>query len=266
MKKFIAVYRRFSDKRYSTIAGTLVYFLLMSIAPSLLWLALIVGKVDFKNFVSNAIFEAIEPFLTYLNSAAQNAVSGAGIVLLVTSLYSSTNFFYHLRRSGEIIYNTDRKKGGVKLRIAAGAIVLVTIFCIALIVAVTVAGHSIFLFFMPEFVTEGISIIFTALISFFIALLLNLFACPYRLGFSGHVCGSLLTTALWLVFAAGFTVYMRFANPSQLYGAAAAIIVFLIWCYIMMNCLVVGMIYNSYLMPERRAEPLFIIKTKPSRI
>ena len=93
MKKLIALYRHFSDKRYSTIAGTLVYFLLMSIAPTLLWMALIVGRIDIGNFVSGTMFDAIEPFISYLNKAAQEAASGAGIVLLVTSLYSSANFF-----------------------------------------------------------------------------------------------------------------------------------------------------------------------------
>ncbi len=261
MKKLVELYRHFSDKRYSTIAGTLVYFLLMSIAPTLLWLALIVGKIDIKSLVPGTFFEAVEPFITYLNSAAQNAASGAGIVLAATSLYSSTNFFYHLRRSGEIIYDSERKKGGLKLRLSAAGIVITAILCVALAAAVIIAGHNMLSFFMPRQVVECIQLIFTALIAFFVAILLNLFACPHKLGFSGALCGSLLTTALWLVFAAGFTVYLRFANPSQLYGAAAAIIIFLLWCYIMISCLVVGMIYNAMFNVEARGvKPLYSAK------
>lgn len=257
MKKLLALYRHFSDKRYSTIAGTLVYFLLMSLAPTLLWLALIVGKIDFQSFTSHAFFEAIEPFLTYLNRAAQNAASGAGIILLATSLYSSTNFFYHLRRSGEIIYDSDHKKGGLKLRLAAAGIVVAAIIGFALVATVIIAGENMLFYFMPAVIVECIQLVCIVGIAFFIAILLNIFACPFKLNFSGALCGSLLTTALWLIFAAGFTVYMRFANPSQLYGAAATIIIFLLWCYIMISSLVVGIIYNSMLVAKQRAKPLY---------
>lgn len=257
MKKLIALYRHFSDKRYTTIAGTLVYFLLMSIAPTLFWLALIVGKIDLQAIVSNTFFEAVEPIITYLNEAAQNAASGAGIVLLVTSLYSSTNFFYHLRRSGEIIYDSDRTKGGLKLRLVAVGVVLVAIVCFSFVGAVIIAGENMLAYILPSFVADGISAIIAAMVSFFIALLLNIFACPQKLGFSGAVSGSLLTTALWLVFASAFTVYLRFADLSQLYGAVASVIVFLLWCYVMISSLVMGMIYNAMLVAKRRAEPLY---------
>lgn len=251
MKKLLALYRHFADKRYSTIAGTLVYFLLMSIAPTLLWLALIAGRIDLQGMVSHTFFKAIEPILNYLNSAAQDAASGAGIVLLATSLYSSTNFFYHLRRSGEIIYDCERGKGGVKLRLAAAGIVLAVIVCFSAVAAVLIACAGI-VDLMPRPLADCISLTVLAVGSFNAALLLNLFACPFRLYFRDALPGSLLTTALWLVLAAGFTVYMNFADPSRLYGAVAAVIVFLLWCYVMTSSLVIGVIYNSTFVAKRR--------------
>ena len=103
--KIISTFRYYSDKRFSTIAGTLVYFLLMSITPFLFWLTLVFGDVHIEELLNHNFFESVAPFLRYLKDSAESAASGAGIVLLVTSLYSSTNFFYHLRRSGEIIYD-----------------------------------------------------------------------------------------------------------------------------------------------------------------
>ncbi len=108
MRKIIEIFKYYSDRRFSTIAGTLVYFLLMSITPFILWLTLILGNVDinFERILSHELFESISPLLRYLKEAAESAAKGAGIILLATTLYSSTNFFYHLRRSGEIIYNS----------------------------------------------------------------------------------------------------------------------------------------------------------------
>ena len=118
MQKIIETFKLYSDKRFSTIAGTLVYFLLMSIAPFTLWLTLVFGNVDVERFLSNELFESISPFLRSLKHSAESAASGAGLIFLATSLYSSTNFFYHLRRSGEIIYDSPRVRGGFKLRLS----------------------------------------------------------------------------------------------------------------------------------------------------
>ena len=245
MKKLIALYRHFADRRYSTIAGTLVYFLLMSIAPTLLWLALIAGKIDVEGVVDHTLFEAVQPIIRQLNSAAQSAASGAGIILPATSLYSSTNFFYHLRRSGEIIFDSEGSRGGIKLRLASAGMVFAAIVGFSVVAAVAVSGKPLLNYIMPDVIIECIQLVLITLAGFFIAIFLNKFACPFPLSFMSAVPGALLTLVLWLILAAGFTVYMLFADPSRLYGAVAAVIVFLLWCYVMISSLVVGIIYNA---------------------
>lgn len=257
MRYFTELYKYFSDKRYSTIAGTLVYFLLMSVAPFLFWLTLIVGKLDFSSFDSNQLFAAITPVLDYLKTSAESATSSAGIVLILTSLWSSTNFFYHLRRSGELIYDKKVKRGGLRLRLTSLLIVFGTLFLIAGAAAMPFLSYSVLEIIMPTAVANVISLIFISMFAVFAAYLLNLFACPFRLDFNHAMPGSLLTTALWLLCATGFTVYLQFANPQKLYGAIAAIIVFLLWCYIMINSLVLGIIYNSKYMPKQRKLKLY---------
>ena len=258
MRYLAELYKYFSDKRYSTIAGTLVYFLLMSVTPFLFWLTLLVGKIDLTVFTSNELFSAVAPVLEYLKTSAEGATSGAGIILLVTSLWSSTNFFYHLRRSGEIIYDTNVRKGGLKLRLASVLIVFATLFLLAGAAAVPFLSYGVLDFIMPAEVAKAISLIFLSMFSIFVAYLLNLFASPYRLDFQSTMPGSLLTAALWLICAAGFSVYLQFANPQKLYGAIAAIIVFLLWCYVMIISLVIGIIYNSkFVLSERARLKLF---------
>ena len=136
MEKLLEKFRYYSDRRFSTIAGTLVYFLLMSIAPFTLWLTLVFGNVDVEQILAHDTFEAVSPVIRYLKTSAESAASGAGIIFLITSLYSSTNFFYHLRRSGEIIYDCPRVKGGLKLRLFSVLTILATIIIVALIAGV----------------------------------------------------------------------------------------------------------------------------------
>lgn len=252
MGKLAEEIKYFTDRRFSTLAGTLVYFLLMSVTPFLFWLVLIVGELDFSTLTDFELFSAVTPLLEYLQTSAKGATGSAGIILLVTSLWSSTNFFYHLRRSGEIIYDSRLKKGGLSLRFSSLLAVFAAIVLVAFAAAVPFLGLGVLTSIMPDWLAQCVSIVFLSMSAFFIALFLNIFACPYNLGFENTVPGVFLTVILWLIFAVGFTVYLRFAEPQRLYGAVAAIIVFLLWCYLMVNSLVIGIIYNrKNCAPER---------------
>ena len=245
MRAMLNDFKYYSDKRFSTLAGTLVYFLLMSVAPFLFWVTLLIGEVDFSNILSHEFFSAVAPVLEYMQTSASEAASGAGIILLITSLWSSTNFFYHLRRSGEIIYDSVSKKNGVSLRLTSLLAVFISVLFVALFVLVPFLSINVLQIIMPYYFAQAISIVFLAMASFFVAYLLNLFACPLRLGFDNTVAGAILTVILWILCAVGFTVYLQVANPQKLYGAVTAIIVFLLWCYLMINSLILGIIYNA---------------------
>ncbi len=252
----IKTVKYFTDRRFSTIAGTLVYFLLMSIAPFTLWLTLVFGSVDVTPILDHRLLESVSPFLRTLKSSAESAVSGAGIVFLVTALYSSTNFFYHLRRSGEIIYESGRPKGGLKLRLASLGLIGATIILFALIAAVAVAGNALGNALFPHVIYEILFSAFLIALIFAVALVLNVFACPFRIKGSVAVRGSLLTTVLWVLFLVGFGVYFRYATPERLYGKIASVIIFLVWCYAMMCCFVIGMILNGKILKESKNLPL----------
>lgn len=241
----IKTFKYFSDKRFSTIAGTLVYFLLMSLTPFLLWLTLVGANMNLNGFFSNELFNTVRPVLHYMKSSAESAAGGAGIIFLLTSLYSATNFFYHLRRSGEIVYSSAKTEGGIKLRIKS-LILIITFFALVFVLAgVSFLGTWFLDKFMPYYFSDIISYTFIAAVALLVAVVLNFFACPYKLKFSDVLSGSLLTTALWLVIASGFSVYMHFASPERLYGKLAFLIVFLLWSYVMMCCFVIGIIVNG---------------------
>lgn len=257
MRKIIETYKYFADRRYSTIAGTLVYFLLMSIAPFMLWLTLFLGDVSLQRILSNSLFSSVSPIINYLHASAGSAAGGASVILLVTTLYSSTNFFYHLRRSGEIVYDSQKVKGGIKLRLVSLLLILSALFLIAVLAAVGFFGTRVLDLLLPEALATVFSTVFLTAVAFTVALVLNLFACPYRRKASEMLPGSFLTTALWLAFLVGFAIYGKFAHPEQLYGAIAFVIVFLLWCYVMMSSFVIGMIYNGSFKRRKVYKKLF---------
>lgn len=258
MRKLLDLVKDYTDKRFSTVAGTLVYFLLMSIAPFILWLTVVFGNVNLDGILANEIFGSVAPVLRYLKVNAQNAAAGAGVIFLATSLYSSTNFFYHIRRSGEIIYECPKVERGIKLRIISLLLIVVTIIMVALIGAVTVFGNNLLSIYMPEFISQIISVLSIAALALGVAVVLNTFACPYKNKVTDILPGSLLTTILWLILFVAFGIYTKLSSPEKLYGKVASVIVFLVWCYAMMCCLVIGMVNNGkyFQKPKQISSPI----------
>ena len=236
-----------NEKKYTTIAGTLVFFFLMSIVPMLFWTTLLLGKlrVGISVTISLPGTEAVAQLLQYLQQEAQNATSGASVFLLVTSLYSATNLFYQMRKSGEIIYGVPYGRHGLKTRLGA----LVLLFLVFALIALAAIAFTIVSFFLAR-VDAGVwetvaKYALLVLLAFLTVIFLNLYICPYRAPVRSFLFGSVFTVAAWAVAILGFAVYLQVGNLGRLYGTLSAVIVFLLWLYMITVCFVAGVIFNS---------------------
>ena len=240
-------YNLLSIKKYTTVAGTLVFFLIMSIVPLSFWLTLLLGKmpIDIDKFLSLPVFEGVKDVLSYVQKEAQSATAGASIVLLVTTLYSSTTLFYQMRRSGEIIYDYKRVKKGLKLRLGA-LVLLLIVMALALAYAIALAiGTFLFSRLFHGALERIAEYALLLVLSFGLVLLLNVYICPYKMPIKRFVYGTVFTVVAWTVAVLGFSVYLRLGNVDKLYGALSTIIVFLLWLYVLMICFIIGVILNS---------------------
>lgn len=239
-------------KKYTTLAGTMAFFLVMSVVPFLFWLTLLFGKlnIDYTRLLELEIFAEFKDILLYFRDAAQNATAGASVVLLVTTLYSSTNLFYHMRRSGEIIYNSTRRKGSLLIRVSAVVFIFIVMVLFLAGVTLFLLGNSLLSRLFPSFVAQVSVYALFGVFMFGLLVLLNLYVCPYRIGVKNAVWGSLLTLLLGGLASFGFTVYVSFSSMEKLYGAAVFLILFLLWLYLLMICFVVGVVLNCYLLEK----------------
>ena len=234
-------------KKYTTLAGTLVFFLITSIMPFAFWLSLIIGKlpIDMERLFSLPVFNSVENVLGYVRKEALEATTGASVVLVVTTLYSSTNLFYQMRRSGEIIYDVHRKKQGLKTRLAAlGLLVCVLILSTAFLL-VYALGSLVLSRWFPRGVELLVDYILLAILGFLLAILLNIYVCPYKRNWQDFLSGAFVTVGMWGIAAIGFSLYLKVGNLTKLYGALSTVIVFLLWLYVMMIGFIVGVIFNS---------------------
>lgn len=240
--------------RFTTLAGTLVFFLIMSLTPFLFWLTLLFGNSQI-DFLSASLFDWAKDLFAVLQSNAQQATAGVNVLFLATTLWSSTGFFYHLRRSGEIIYDYRRTKHGWKVRISAVFLTFGILLLFVLSGGVLVSANYLTENLSP-FLYYPIRYTLVLAVSFLLVWLLNWYVCPYRSRPSDTALGSLFTALAWLVASLAFSVYLRFASPERLYGALSVAIVFLLWLYWLMTCFTAGVVYNSYRAEKREHKKL----------
>lgn len=240
-------YALLTQRKYTTLAGTLVYFLIMSIVPLSFWLTLLVGKlpIDIDEVLSLPIFESVKDMLVYVRNEASNATTSASVVLVFTTLYSATNLFYQIRRSGEIIYDYRHETQGLKLRLGALILLIMVMSLVVAFLSIFAFGSFVFSRLLSRRWQLIADYVLLAAVAFLLVLLLNMYVCPYKASMRYFLVGTLLTVALWTIAVVGFSVYLRVSNLTRLYGALSAVIVFLLWLYILTVCFIVGVIFNS---------------------
>jgi len=244
-----------NERRWTTVSGTLVFFLIMSLVPFTFWLAVLFGSLhlDAGQIFDLELFDWAKDFLVFLLENAEGAKKGVSVLFLLTTLWSCSGFFYHLRRSGEIIYGYERVKKGWRVRLSALVATVVLLFAFAVAAAVLI-GSIFATKFLPPFISYPVIYSLVLVVGFFTAWLMNAYVCPYRARPAETVVGSAITALAWLIASVAFSVYLGFGDKERLYGALSTVIVFLLWLYWMMMCFSVGVIYNARRMAVHKLE------------
>ncbi len=240
-------YALLSLKKYTTIAGTLVFFLIMSIVPLSFWLTLVIGKlpVNTDQILSLSVFSSVKGVLDYVQKEASTATTGASVILILTTLYSATNLFYQIRRSGELIYDFHEEKQGLRLRIGALVLLIIVMAGAVAFLLVFALGSFVFSRVLSSTWEKIADYALLAGLAFLLVLLLNIYICPYKEKIRSFLLGTVITVVAWSAAVVGFSVYLKISNVSRLYGALSTVIVFLLWLYILMICFIAGVIFNS---------------------
>ena len=263
MEKLRSVYRYLKEKydllslrKYTTLAGTLVFFLIMSIVPLSFWMTILIGKlpIDTERVLALSVFGSVKNILLYVQEEAASATTGASILLIFTTLYSATNLFYQMRRSGEIIYDFHPQRQGFRLRIGALLLLMIVMSTVIVFLLLFAFGSFFFSRLLSRRWELVADYLLLAAVAFLLDLLLNMYICPHKARLREFLPGTLLTVGLWAVAIVGFSVYLKIGNLGRLYGALSAIIVFLLWLYALMICFIIGVIWNSEGILKRRGQ------------
>ncbi len=240
-------------KRLYTVAGAWVYYFLMSIVPLFFLLISAFGLfgLNFVDELTARLPEEFAPAVTLIAGAAENVSRGVTVFFVFTVVFSCTTLLKQMSSDGDHIYGVESRRGLFRRlwALAALAVLFGVFLCVAILFAFgnRLLSHANLSGVKVTFLTFFVfGIVICA--SYAIIILLNKYISPVKISFSTAATGSLLSLFTIVFGTVGFTLYLRLFNDyNAFYGSLAAVVVFLLWTYILMLGLALGVIVNSCL-------------------
>ena len=116
-------------KSYSTLSGSIAFFLIIN-GGSLAYLILYISNLfDFKFEVAN---KTIMTFLSRIENNIDYSNVIFTIFFIATSIYGASSLFFHLLKTGEMIYEEVNDKFTLIKRLTAIIFLTATLFIIEL--------------------------------------------------------------------------------------------------------------------------------------
>lgn len=242
----LLIYKKLKDTNLTTIAGSISFFIILN-CGSLFFLISSLLKLFNLNIYEYTIKQN-DMFSYFLNFFSNNVLylNVSNIILTFTSLWSSSSLFYHIIQAGEVIYNKKRNNGILYKR--GFSIVLVFLFIILIVITIMliILGYYFITLIKNKLLYTFISTLLMFIIPSFIIIFFLLFVPPLSIKVKEISIGYLFTITSWVVFTYLFKLYLKlFTNFKALYGILTLLVIFMLYLYILIICLMIGMIINQ---------------------
>jgi membrane protein len=239
----------FMADRAMTRGAAIAYFTTFSLAPLLLIVIAIAGLVFGQDAVQGAIFGELRGligsqgagFIEQLIKSASNPGSGiiATLASVVLLLLGATTVLAELQDALNVIWNAPpSQSSGVWSWLRSRLLTLALIGAVAFLLMISLAISAALTAFGGIIAGSDASVLLEALnflVSF--AVLTLLFALVYKilpdrqLPWRYVLVGAAVTALLFMIGKFAIGVYLGASNLASSYGAAAALIIVLIWVY-----------------------------------
>ena len=261
---FLEYSRLLRLKKSATLSGAIVYFIILGLVPMAYLLSLtlsIIGK-ELSDVLTPFIYPELKEVFLYVIQTSKNLGGVGNIIVAGVALYSSANVLFHLKSSGEVIYNYYTKNSLFK-RLISIVLTLAIICLFSLFFALYVAVIPIISNTLNPYFASAINTLVLLVAVLLLSILINFYVCPYKITFKEVIYGSTYTCALCLISSAIFFIYIKyFAIYSKIYGAIAVILVFLSWLYLIVKSFIDGIVLNVYLMGKFKKSKAKLKKVK----
>ena len=245
-------FSEFDKDNATKLSAALAYYTIFSIAPMLVVIISLCGIFLGQQAVSGELFEQIR---TYVGDAAALQIQSmigsiafnkgsviASVVGIITMLIGATGVFTEIQDSLNLMWGVRVKKRiGILNVLINRSLSFIIVLGMGLVLLLSLLISGILTSFantiqriLPWFPLNLVDIVNTSII---ITILTALFIVIYKIlpdakiSFRDSLIGSVFTTILFLLGKWGITFYLGWLTVNSTYGAAASLVIILLWVY-----------------------------------
>ena len=252
VRRILRLYKDLKERHFTTMAGAIAFFVIVNCGSLFFLVASILHLFNFK-IPSEGVF-ANDFFTNILNFFDENTkrINASHVILSITSLWSSSTLFYHIMLIGEIIYNRKRKRYYLMHRVVAIFLVVIFMVLILLMIFMIILGNISLKYIENIWLKSLFETLMMMVIPSFIIIFFLIFVPPYKISFKAIIPGYLITISSWIISTFTLELYLRFfSNFKALYGIFTMIIIGVIYLYILIIGLIIGLVANEHI-PKNR--------------
>ncbi|MEJ7627903.1 MAG: YihY/virulence factor BrkB family protein [Ferruginibacter sp.] len=245
-------FKGFIDDKVLKLSASLAYYTVFSLAPLLIVLLFICGKIFGTEAIEGSVYGQIEGFVgsesalqlqeIVKNASISDKSNVAAVIGIITLLIGATSVFAEIQDSINSIWGLKPKPGkGIKLflktRLASFGVIGSLGFLLLVSLGVTAIVEALSNRLKDNFpdVTVVVFYILNILITFIITS--SLFAVIFKvlpdakIKYKDVIAGAIATTLLFMLGKFGISFYISKSEVGSTYGAAGSLVVLLVWIY-----------------------------------
>lgn len=242
----------FGKDNATKLSAALAYYTVFSIAPMLVVIISLTGIFFGQQAVSGELFEQIRTYVgdsaaiqiqSMIGSIALNKGSViATVVGIITMLVGATGVFTEIQDSLNLMWGVRVKKRiGILNVLINRSLAFLIVLGMGLVLMLSLLVNSIIVGFantiqkiLPWFPINMVDIANTSIT---VIILSALFIVIFKIlpdaviSIKDSIVGSIFTTLLFLIGKWGITFYLSWLTVNSTYGAAASLVIILLWVY-----------------------------------
>lgn len=254
-KKFVKAH---FDYGIPHASASLAYYLMFSFFPMLIFANSVLGLINLNisnveeslHFLPQSVTTLIVEYYMYLSTSENLIPLFVGLVLV---LYSFTRFINSLFRTINRIYGIEKPKRSLVSSMFFTVALMISVY---LVVFLVILGGFIFGYITKIFVFSSDFIILLTLarylvsVGYFFLVILLMYRFITRIDITIKQClpGAIYAIIGIFILSAVFSIYVNyFSNYSIIYGSLSAIMLLMLWLYLLGVVIIQGSVINKIL-------------------
>ena len=253
-------FKDMKKENISTYASSGAFFIFLSLVPMLIVICTVIPYTPLTKESVLSLFLEIFPakvdaIMTGIVDDVYQRSAGVLSVAVLVTLWSAGKGILAVRTGLNAMNDEEEHRNYFVIRLVSSFYTLVFLFMILISMIILVFGNVLVEMILVQL--PGLRVLFSVLMNFrflFVWFVLTIilaalyFYLPDRKqSFGAQLSGAALGAAIWSIFSWGFSIYVSYGKPFNIYGSLSIIVITMVWLYICIYIVFVGAYINKYL-------------------